>query len=102
MAGLGGKRDGAGRKPGSRGQNTKLAALLKEAYIKKYYKHKNKIWQALFDKAISGDVSAIKEANDRAMGKPDQLLGNDPDHPLPILGYAISVDDRNQEDSPTP
>ena len=69
MAGTGGKREGAGRKPGSVGGNTKAAELLKAGFIKQYGKRKEKIWKALLDRAEQGDVPAIKEANERAMGK---------------------------------
>ena len=65
----GGKRPGAGRKPGSKGGNTKLAEQLKAEFIKEYTKHKKEIWDALFTKAKAGDTQAIKEANERAMGK---------------------------------
>ncbi len=69
MAGTGGKRPGAGRKPGSRGNNSKLAEVLKAEFIKEYQKRKATIWKALFEKAEQGDIQAIKEANERAMGK---------------------------------
>lgn len=74
MAGNGGKRPGAGRKPGSKGGNTKLAEQLKAEFIKEYEKRKNGIWKALFEKAEQGDIQAIKEANERAMGKVVPIL----------------------------
>lgn len=90
MAGTGGKREGAGRKPGSRGQNTKLAESLKAEFIEEYKKRKRMIWQALLDKAESGDVPAIKEANERAMGKVPQAIANDDTNPFIVQWLTSS------------
>ena len=38
-----------------------------------------KIAEALVDKAIAGDVPAIREIGDRLDGKPTQLIGGDED-----------------------
>lgn len=41
---------------------------------------------ALIDKAIEGDIPAMKEVLDRVEGKVTQPIGGDEDHPLDILG----------------
>ena len=40
----------------------------------------------LIDKALEGDVQALKEIGDRVEGKPAQVLATDPDNPL---GFEI-------------
>lgn len=85
MAGTGGKREGAGRKPGSRGHNTKVAEALKTEFIAEYKKRRKTIWKALLDRAEQGDIPAIKEANERAMGKvPATIETDDGDLTLPF------------------
>jgi|SRR5882724_7304816 len=78
----GGKRPGAGRKKGPEGEAYRQALLqLIEA-------NKDGLAKALVDKGLAGDITALKEINDRAMGKaPQPLTGKDGDDlfPTPIL-----------------
>lgn len=41
---------------------------------------------ALIGKAIEGDIPATREVLDRVEGKVAQLVGNDPENPLDMLG----------------
>ena len=44
--------------------------------------------RALVEAALQGDVSAIKEINDRVDGKVPQTIAGDPDNPL-VIGTVI-------------
>lgn len=70
----GGKREGAGRKPGSKSPHTLDAIAVKTLYIDLAKQHALPVANALLEKAVSGDVGAIKEFNDRAFGKAPQAI----------------------------
>ena len=71
----GGKREGAGRKPGTK---AKLAELYNELLAKEVAKEKLPIITALITRAKTGDIAAIKEIHDRLMGKAEQpITGKD-------------------------
>lgn len=96
---LGGKRQGAGRKP----DITKQKAA--EAYSKVLFEYIEKeakpIAQALIDKAKAGDIPAVKEIHDRLMGKPEQpIVGKDGKDffPTPLLTpLDVSSNNSNKE-----
>lgn len=73
----GGKRQGAGRPKGAVSGHTKEALIFKEELIKRVLAEKGPIIDALIKKAKTGDVQALKEINDRLLGKPHQQLGLD-------------------------
>lgn len=73
----GGKRTGAGRPKGSISGHTKEALIFKEELIKRVLAEKGPIIDALIKKAKKGDVHALKEINDRVLGKANQQIGLD-------------------------
>lgn len=42
--------------------------------------------EKLRDRALEGDVTALKEIGDRLDGKPAQTIAGDPENPLNIIG----------------
>lgn len=83
----GGKQPGAGRPKGAISKSTKEALAFKEYLIKRVIKEKNDLITALLTKAKSGDVMAIRELLDRALGKAKEsveLTGSE--------GGAIEID----------
>lgn len=74
MSTHGGKRKGAGRKKGSKASHTLEAQAVKQLYIEKAQEYALPILEALVAKALEGDVSAIREFNDRAFGKAPQAI----------------------------
>lgn len=72
----GGKREGAGRKKGSKATHTIQAEQAKAELIRAYIANIKPINEALIKKAIDGDIQAIKELHDRVYGKPFQAIGN--------------------------
>lgn len=62
----GGKREGAGRKPG---QKAKLAELYNAKLAELVDKVKVPLIETLIGKALTGDIPALKEIHDRLMGK---------------------------------
>ncbi len=69
LAKINGKK--GGRKPG---QKTIQATLAREYIAKNIGKYMPIIFNALIEKAKTGDVSAIKELFDRGFGKPFQQM----------------------------
>jgi hypothetical protein len=67
----GGKRIGAGRKVAS---HTLDAEIYRAELIKQIVANKTPLAKALVDKALGGDVPALKEINDRGLGKAAQSL----------------------------
>lgn len=67
----GGARPGAGRKVAN---HTLEAAVLRQKLIEAYSLRAPEINKALIDKAITGDVPAIKELHDRVHGKAMQAI----------------------------
>jgi hypothetical protein len=100
MAGYGGKREGAGRKPGYK---AKVAEAYNELLAKEVEKAKLPIITALIDKAKIGDVVAIKEIHERISGKvPQALTGNDGKDlfPAPLLANLdVHNNNRNKKNS---
>ena len=70
----GGKRPGAGRPKGSKAKHTIEGEAFRVALIAAVLKEKAPIIRALLDKAIGGDVPALKEINDRVLGKSKESL----------------------------
>lgn len=70
----GGKRPGAGKKKGSKASHTLEAEAVKQLYVEKAKQYAEPIATALIEKAITGDIGAIKEFNDRAFGKAPQSI----------------------------
>jgi hypothetical protein len=70
----GGKRPGAGRPVGSISGHTKEALIFKEELIKRVLEEKGPIIEALIKRAKKGDVQALKEINDRLLGKSSQII----------------------------
>jgi hypothetical protein len=96
----GGARPGAGRKPGLQ------AEAYRKTLIELIEKNRVGLAKALVDKGLSGDVPALKEINERALGKVAQPLtgaeGKDL-FPMPILtNMDVPANHSNQEDSPAP
>jgi hypothetical protein len=93
----GGARPGAGRKPGLQ------AEAYRRALLDLVEKNKRGLAQALVDKGLSGDVPALKEINERMLGKVAQeLTGKDGKDlfPVPILSKVnVHTDDSNPKDS---
>ena len=75
----GGKRNGAERPKGSISGHTKEALIFKEELIRRVLAEKGPLIDALIKKAKKGDVHALKEINDRVLGKAHQSLGLDDD-----------------------
>lgn len=67
----GGARPGAGRKKAA---HTLDAEKAKAQLIADYLKHIKPINKALIDKALTGDIQAIKELHDRVYGKAMQPI----------------------------
>lgn len=89
----GGKREGAGRKKGSKATHTLEAQAVKELYVEKAKEYALPILEALVEKALEGDVRAIKEFNDRAYGKAPQALTGAEGGQL-VIKIAKEVGDR--------
>jgi hypothetical protein len=70
----GGARPGAGKKKGSKAAHTLEAQAVKQLYVEKAKQYALPILEALVDKALKGDVGAIKEFNDRVFGKAPQAI----------------------------
>jgi hypothetical protein len=70
----GGKRQGAGRPKGAVSGHTKEVLIFKEELIRRVLAEKGPIIEALIKKVKTGDVQALREINDRLLGKPHQQL----------------------------
>lgn len=80
MAGEASRNNGklGGRPAGSKAQHTIAAEAARAELIKRVADNIGPLFEALYDKAKNGDVSAIKELFDRAFGKsPQALVGSD-------------------------
>lgn len=70
MAGKnGGVRPGSGRKPGSLAKHTIQAQEAKKKLIEMYSLASEQITLVLIQKALAGDILAIRELHDRTYGK---------------------------------
>lgn len=78
-----------GRPKGSKARHTLLAERGKEALVRAYLKNVKPINQALIDKALLGDIQAIKELHDRVYGKAPQDIKLDAE----VTTKVISVDE---------
>lgn len=76
MAGIASVENGkkGGRPKGAIAKSTREAIELRNFYVEKAREHAEPIATALIEKAVTGDVSAIKEFNDRAFGKAPQSI----------------------------
>jgi hypothetical protein len=70
----GGKREGAGKKKGSKASHTLQAQELKKKLIESFGAEADEIYKALITKAKTGDIPAIKEVLDRVWGKAPQQI----------------------------
>jgi hypothetical protein len=70
----GGRRPGAGRPKGSKAKHTIQGEAYRAALISAVLKEKAPLIQALIAKAIGGDVPALKEINDRVLGKSTESI----------------------------
>ena len=80
----------------------RLIALLNETDANNIPKL-HRLANALFDKALEGDVTAIKEVIDRVEGKVPQPIAGDPDNPLTITSVVheiVRVEAANQRSNP--
>lgn len=73
----------------------KATKELIEDYKNKLAESLPKIEPVLVAKALKGDISAIKEINDRVIGKPKQPLVGDPDGENPLIVNIIRNDRNN-------
>ena len=95
----GGARPGAGRKPGLQ------AEAYRKALIDLIEANKEGLALALVNKGLAGDVPALKEINERALGKvtdKTEVTGKDGAAlPTPILIHMnVPAHKRHQEDQP--
>ncbi len=65
--------------------NRAWGKIVKKLAIQEDSKRLHKVAEALFDKAASGDVPAIKELGDRVDGKASQEITGDSDQPITII-----------------
>lgn len=70
----GGRRPGAGRPKGSKAKHTIEGEAYRAALIAAVLKEKAPLIRALIDRAIKGDVPAIKEIHDRVLGRPSESI----------------------------
>jgi hypothetical protein len=88
--GHGGYRPNSGRRKGSKASHTLQAEKGKALLIQMYLENVRPINQALIDKALAGDIQAIRELHERVYGKVTQPIGGDKDNPIIIQGVEIS------------
>ena len=88
-----------GRPPETPEQKAKKKALreLVEAYKEGLAEALESIKPVLVEKALTGDVSAIREINDRVMGKPQQDVTSDGEAIQPILVQFIDGNDNDPD-----
>lgn len=80
------RKNGAtgGRQKGQIAKSTQIALDLREKWAKALAEHADPIIKAAMAKAETGDVSAIKEAFDRVMGKSVETITHNGDVTLKI------------------
>jgi hypothetical protein len=102
----GGSRPGAGRKPGSKAPHTIQAEAYRAELIRRVIASKGPLIDALIQKGLTGDVPALKEINERTLGKVkdvSEITGKDGKDlfPVPILANLnVSTDDSDKKDKP--
>ena len=97
-----GTQPGPGRQPMTEEEKAKKKALEKviEKYIEDLTNALPAITPTLISKAREGDLTAIKEVNDRVMGKARQnigLDGGDKDKPISITGITYIQPNGNSD-----
>lgn len=98
----GGARPGAGRKKGSKAAHTIEAETYRKILIAEVVKHAVPLAQALVAKGLMGDVPALKEINERTLGKVTdrtEVTGADGKDlfPVPILANMNVPADHSNE-----
>lgn len=86
----GGKRSGAGRKAGSKASHTLQAQEIKKEIIARAFKELDPIITALVNKAKKGNIYAIQELFNRALGKPVQDLNLIPED-SDVQGFKVEI-----------
>jgi hypothetical protein len=81
----GGARPGAGRKPGLQ------AEAYRKALLDLVEKNREGLAKALVERGLAGDIPALKEINDRTLGKAPQPLTGENGGPIHIQGVEINV-----------
>ena len=66
-------------------ENRIWGKIVKKLAVQEDYAKLHKVANALFDKASSGDVSAIKELGDRLDGRATQEITGDSDAPITVV-----------------
>ena len=66
-------------------ENRIWGKIVKKLAVQEDYAKLHKVANALYDKAASGDVSAIKELGDRLDGRATQEITGDSDQPITIV-----------------
>lgn len=97
----GGARPNSGPKKGAIYKKTLDELALQDELRARLAPHAQEVANALANKAKTGDVFAIKEFNERYVGKPRERKEVDLILPVPILNNLIDVissDDSNEED----
>ena len=79
----------AGRPKGPKSFAAMLRVAINEAGKEEGTTKLRDIADALVDKAISGDTSAIKEIADRLDGKAKQTISGPNDGPIPIMSFDV-------------
>ena len=87
-----------GRPKGSKARHTLEASALRAYIVQEVVKRKKKLVKAMIDKAVKGDIIAIREALDRTLGKAKEQVDITVTRPIPILGN-VSKDNSDKEDN---
>ena len=98
----GGKREGAGRKIGSKATHTLQAEQARAILIQAYLDNIQPINEALIKKAKDGDIQAIREIHDRVYGKAPQALTGPNGKELTVLISGESAERFKIKDVSTP
>jgi hypothetical protein len=83
---LGGKRPGAGRKPGVK---AKIAEEFNALLAKKMKEQAEPLINALIAEALKGNVAALKELFERLLGKVPQQLADEAGNP--VMPFQIVI-----------
>lgn len=74
LSGIVEPRKKIGRPKGSISNHTRKGIVAREAFAKLVEQNLQPLFNALFAKAMDGDVQALKELLDRAWGRPNQSM----------------------------
>lgn len=94
MGTKGGRRPGAGRKPGVKSKLTIEREAFQAAMLQTLMAKHEKVAKALVDKALSGNVAAIKEIHNRILGK--AVTAEMPEEANKIEYRIVAFDGDNQ------